>query len=157
VEAVVADHYAAGGKGAVKLAEAVLRVIEKSAGKKLHYLYELEDSLPLKIGKIAKQLYGADDVVFDSQAEDDLKLLNANGYGKLPICIAKTAGSLSDNPRLRGRPRGFKVTVNELRISAGAGFVVVICGDILTMPGLPKVPAAARMKVLPDGRAIGLS
>jgi formate--tetrahydrofolate ligase len=156
-EAVVADHYAEGGKGAVKLAEAVLRVVEKSAGKKLKFLYELEDSLPLKIGKIAKQLYGADEVVFDSQAEEDLKLLNANGYGKLPICIAKTAASLSDNPRLRGRPRGFKVTVNELRISAGAGFVVVICGDILTMPGLPKVPAAARMKVLPDGRAIGLA
>ena len=157
VQAVVADHYTEGGKGAVKLAEAVLRVVEKSAGKKLHYLYELEDSLPLKVGKIAKQLYGADDVVFDGQAEDDLKLLNANGYGKLPICIAKTSASLSDNPKLRGRPRGFKVTVNELRISAGAGFVVVICGDILTMPGLPKVPAAARMKVLPDGRAVGLS
>ena len=157
VEAVVADHYAKGGQGAVKLAEAVLRVVEKSAGKKLKFLYEMEDSLPLKIGKIAKQLYGADEVVFDSQAEEDLKLLNANGYGKLPICIAKTPASLSDNPRLRGRPRGFKVTVNELRISAGAGFVVVICGDILTMPGLPKVPAAARMKVLPDGRAIGLA
>jgi formate--tetrahydrofolate ligase len=157
VEAVVADHYAEGGKGAVKLAEAVLRVVDKSAGKKLTYLYDLDDSLPLKIGKIAKQLYGADDVVFAPQAEDDLKLLNANGYGKLPVCIAKTSASLSDNPKLRGRPRGFKVTVNELRISAGAGFVVVICGDILTMPGLPKVPAAARMKVLPDGRAVGLS
>jgi formate--tetrahydrofolate ligase len=157
VQAVVADHYVDGGKGAVKLAEAVLRIVDKSAGKKLHYLYELEDSLPLKVGKIAKQLYGADDVVFDAQAEDDLKLLNANGYGKLPICIAKTSASLSDNPKLRGRPRGFKVTVNELRLSAGAGFVVVICGDILTMPGLPKVPAAARMKVLPDGRAVGLS
>ena len=157
VEAVVADHYSQGGQGAEKLAEAVLRVVEKSAGKKLQYLYELEDSLPLKIGKVAKLLYGAAEVGFDKQAEDDLKLLNDAGYGKLPVCIAKTAMSLSDNPSLRGRPKGFKVTVNELRISAGAGFVVVICGNIVTMPGLPKVPAAARMKVLPDGRAVGLA
>ncbi len=157
VEAVVADHYTDGGQGAVKLAQAVLQVVARSVGKKLHYLYELEDTLPQKIHKLATQLYGADEVVFDSQAEDDLKLLTANGYGNLPVCIAKTSASLSDNPKLRGRPRGFKVTVNELRISAGAGFVVVICGDILTLPGLPKVPAAARMKVLPDGRAIGLA
>jgi formate--tetrahydrofolate ligase len=157
VEAVLADHYSQGGRGATKLAEAVLRVLEKSKGKKLRYLYELEDSLSLKIGKVAKTLYGAEEVVFDKQAEDDLKLLNAAGYGQLPICVAKTAMSLSDNPSLRGRPKGFKVTVNELRVSAGAGFVVVICGNIVTMPGLPRVPAAAHMKVLPDGRAVGLA
>jgi formate--tetrahydrofolate ligase len=157
VEAVIADHYSQGGRGAEKLAEAVLRVLEKSGHRKLQYLYELEDSLPLKVAKVAKQLYGAAEVGFDRQAESDLKLLNDAGYGKLPICIAKTAMSLSDNPALRGRPKGFKVTVNELRISAGAGFVVAICGNIVTMPGLPKVPAAARMKVLPDGRAIGLA
>lgn len=157
VEAVIADHYSQGGRGAEKLAEAVLRVLEKSGHRKLQYLYQLEDSLPLKVSKVAQQLYGAAEVAFDRQAESDLKLLNDAGYGKLPICIAKTAMSLSDNPALRGRPKGFKVTVNELRISAGAGFVVVICGNIVTMPGLPKVPAAARMKVLPDGRAIGLA
>jgi formate--tetrahydrofolate ligase len=157
VEAVLSDNYSQGGKGAEKLAAAVLRSIEANKGKKVRYLYEMEDSLPVKIGKIAKTLYGADDVQFDKQAEADLKLLESNGYGKLPICIAKTAMSLSDNPALRGRPKGFKVRVNELRISAGAGFVVVICGDIVTMPGLPKVPAAAKMKVLPDGRAVGLT
>ena len=157
LEAVLADHYSQGGKGAVGLAEAVLRSIETNRGRKVQYLYEMEDSLPLKIAKVARTLYGADQVIFDKQAEEDLKLLNANGYGNLPICIAKTAMSLSDNPALRGRPTGFNVRVNELRISAGAGFVVVICGDIVTMPGLPKVPAAARMRVLPDGRAVGLT
>ena len=84
-------------------------------------------------------------------------MLSQTGYGNLPVCVAKTSASLSDDPSLRGRPTGFKVTVNGLRLSAGAGFIVALCGDILTMPGLPKVPAAARMKVLPDGRAVGLS
>jgi len=139
------------------LAHAVLQVLDQSKGGQLRYLYEMDDSLPVKIGKVAKQLYGAAEVVFDKHAEADLKLLQSNGYGKLPVCIAKTALSLSDDASLRGRPRDFKVTVNELRISAGAGFVVAICGSILTMPGLPTVPAAARMKVLPDGRAIGLT
>jgi len=161
VEAVVADHYSKGAKGAVKLAEAVLRAVAKQKRKdgqgQLRFLYDLEDSLELKIGKVAKLLYGAEEVVFDKEALDQLNLITKAGYGKLPICIAKTSASLSDDPALRGRPRGFKITVNELRISAGAGFVVVICGSILTMPGLPKVPAAAKMKVLPDGRAVGLA
>ncbi|MGD0141100.1 MAG: formate--tetrahydrofolate ligase [Tepidisphaeraceae bacterium] len=157
VQAAVADHYSQGGKGTTALAHAVLQVLDQSKGGQLRYLYEMDDSLPVKIGKVAKQLYGAAEVVFDKHAEADLKLLQSNGYGKLPVCIAKTALSLSDDASLRGRPRDFKVTVNELRISAGAGFVVAICGSILTMPGLPTVPAAARMKVLPDGRAIGLT
>ena len=157
VEAVVADHFSQGGRGAIELARAVLRSIEKNRGAKLRFLYELSDSLPEKIEKVAKQLYGADEVDFDRTAEEDLELLTKNGYDKLPICIAKTAASLSDDPALRGRPRGFKVTVNELRVSAGAGFVVVICGNIVTMPGLPKVPAAARIKVGPDGRTTGLT
>jgi formate--tetrahydrofolate ligase len=157
VEAVLTDNYSQGGKGAINLARAVLRCIEANKGKKVQYLYETDDSLPVKISKVARTLYGADDVQFDKQAEADLKLLESNGYGKLPICIAKTAMSLSDNPALRGRPKGFRVRVNELRICAGAGFVVVICGDIVTMPGLPKVPAAARMRVLPDGSAVGLT
>ncbi|HWH68108.1 MAG TPA: formate--tetrahydrofolate ligase, partial [Candidatus Sulfotelmatobacter sp.] len=87
----------------------------------------------------------------------DLELLNRHGFANLPICIAKTPLSLSDDPALRGRPKGFRITVNELRISAGAGFVVVICGSIVTMPGLPKVPAAARIQVLPSGKATGLT
>jgi formate--tetrahydrofolate ligase len=157
VEAVLADHYRDGGKGAMGLAEAVLRCIEKNRRKKLKFLYKLEDSLKQKITKLATNLYGADGVDFDRGAEQDLDLLAKSGYGNLPICMAKTATSLSDNPKLTGRPKGFKITVNELRVSAGAGFVVAICGSIVTMPGLPKVPAAARIKVLADGRTVGLT
>jgi len=157
VEAVLADHYSQGGKGAMKMAEAVVRATENNQNGKLRFLYELSDSLEAKISKVACTLYGAEGVTIDKAARGQIELLTKNGYGNLPICIAKTSGSLSDDPALRGRPKGFKVTVNELRLSAGAGFVVVICGSILTMPGLPKVPAAAKMKVLPDGRAVGLS
>ncbi len=113
--------------------------------------------LERKIEVVARKLYGAEGVDFDSNARHDLELLNRHGFAKLPVCIAKTPMSLSDDPALRGRPSGFRVKVNELRISAGAGFVVVICGNIVTMPGLPKVPAAARIKVLPSGQATGLT
>lgn len=157
VEAVVADHYREGGKGAMALAEAVLRCIEKNKRKKLKFLYRLEDSLKQKITKLATHLYGADGVEFDRSAEQDLDLLTKCGYGNLPICVAKTATSLSDNPKLPGRPKDFHITVNELRVSAGAGFVVAICGSIVTMPGLPKVPAAAKIKVLANGQTVGLS
>jgi formate--tetrahydrofolate ligase len=157
VEAVVSDHYDRGGEGAVPLAEAVLRVIEKNRRRKLRFLYDLNMPIEKKIAIIARKLYGADGVDFSPRAQDDLKLLDKEGFAKLPVCIAKTAMSLSDDAKLRGRPSGFRITVNELRLSAGAGFVVAICGSIVTMPGLPKVPAAARIKVLPSGRATGLS
>jgi formate--tetrahydrofolate ligase len=157
VEAVVAEHYARGGEGAVELAHAVLRVVERNHRRKLRFLYPLEMPLERKIETVARKLYGADGVDFDPSARHDLDLLTRHGFAKLPICIAKTPMSLSDDPALRGRPRGFRIKVNELRISAGAGFVVVICGSIMTMPGLPKVPAAARIKVLPSGRATGLT
>ncbi len=156
VEAVVAEHYARGGEGAVDLAQAVLRVVDKKRLPKLRFLYPLEAPLEQKVEAVARKLYGADEVDFDSGARHDLELLNRHGFGKLPVCIAKTPMSLSDDASLRGRPKGFRIKVNELRISAGAGFVVVICGSIMTMPGLPKVPAAARIKVLPSGRATGL-
>jgi formate--tetrahydrofolate ligase len=157
VEAVVADHYFKGGEGAIELAQAVVRVVEKRRRGKLRFLYPLEAPIEKKIETVARKLYGAEGVDFDRGAHRDLDLLNRHGFGKLPICIAKTAMSLSDEPERRGRPRGFRITVNELRISAGAGFVVVICGSIVTMPGLPKVQAAARIRVLPGGRATGLT
>jgi len=157
VGAAVAEHYAKGGKGATDLAEAVVRAIAKHGRKKLKFLYPLSHSLRQKIETVAKKVYGAKGVEFDRTAENDLKLLAKHGFNKLPICIAKTPMSLSDDPKLLGRPRNFNITVNELRISAGAGFVVVICGNILTMPGLPKVPAAARIKILPNGKATGLA
>jgi formate--tetrahydrofolate ligase len=157
VEAVVATHFADGGQGAIKLGEAVLRNIQRNRPRKLRFAYALEMPLKDKIVALAQGLYGARDVDFDRKAKQDLRLLEDTGYGHLPICIAKTPKSLSDNPRLTGRPRDFLVEVNELRICAGAGFVVVICGEILTMPGLPKVPAAARIRVMPDGTATGLA
>jgi formate--tetrahydrofolate ligase len=157
VEAVVADNYNRGGAGAVPLAEAVLRAIDRNDKKKLRFLYALDESIERKIGKVAEALYGADGVEFDASARTELAAIEKLGYGKLPVCIAKTPLSLSDNPKKTGRPKGFKITVNELRLSAGAGFVVAICGNIVTMPGLPKVPAAAKIEILPDGRAVGLT
>ena len=157
VEAAVADHYRKGGEGAIDLAEAVLRSIEKNRKRKLKFLYQLNESLRQKIQKIAKAVYGAKSVDFDRGAETDMELLTRHGFGKLPVCMAKTPKSLSGDPHLRGRPRNFRLTVNELRISAGAGFVVVISGNILTMPGLPKVPAAAKIKVLASGKPVGLA
>jgi formate--tetrahydrofolate ligase len=157
VAAVVSDHYRRGGEGAMGLAEAVLDVVAKSRRRKLRYLYPLSASLDRKIGCIAELMYGADGVSFDATAKTDLAHLTEQGYGNLPVCIAKTPLSLSDNPKLLGRPKGFRITVNELRLSAGAGFVVAICGNIVTMPGLPKVPAAARIRILSDGSATGLT
>lgn len=157
VEVAVATHYADGGQGALGLGQAVLRNIESNRPRKLRFAYPLEMPLREKIVTLAQRLYGARDVDFDRKAKQELRLLEEAGYGHLPICIAKTPKSLSDDPRLLGRPEDFLVEVNELRVSAGAGFVVVICGEIVTMPGLPKEPAAARIKVLPDGTATGLS
>jgi formate--tetrahydrofolate ligase len=157
VAAAVATHWRDGGKGAAPLAEAVLKAIARNRRKKLRFLYELETPLREKIEILARRVYGASGVDFDRNAETDLELLTRSGYDRLPICVAKTANSLSDNPSLRGRPRNFRITVNELRISGGAGFVVVICGNIVTMPGLPRVPAAARIRVLANGRAAGLA
>jgi formate--tetrahydrofolate ligase len=157
VEAVVSRHFDQGSAGTAGLAEAVLRRIKKNKNKSIHFMYPLEAPVEKKIETLATQLYGADGVDFDRAAQSGIELLNKHGFGKLPVCVAKTAMSLSDDPALRGRPRGFRVKVNELRLSAGAGFIVVVCGNIVTMPGLPKVPAAAHIKVLPGGRVTGLT
>jgi formate--tetrahydrofolate ligase len=157
VEAVVAEHWARGGEGATDLAEAVLRSIKVNRRRKLKFAYPLSMPLDKKIDTLARNFYGASGVDFDRAAQNDIELLTERGFGKLPICVAKTAASLSDIPSMRGRPRDFRITVNELRVSAGAGFIVVIAGNIMTMPGLPKVPAAAKIKVLRDGRAVGLA
>ncbi|HNQ87091.1 MAG TPA: formate--tetrahydrofolate ligase [Verrucomicrobiota bacterium] len=157
VEAVVAEHHARGGEGALGLAEAVLRAIASNRRRRLHFLYALTDPIERKIERVARALYGAEGVDFDRGARADLDLLTRHGFGTLPVCIAKTPLSLSDVPGLRGCPRKFRITVSELRVSAGAGFVVVICGNIVTMPGLPKVPAAVRIRILPGGEATGLA
>jgi formate--tetrahydrofolate ligase len=157
VEAVRSEHFDRGGEGARALAAAVLRVIAKNGRQRLRFLYSLDAPLEKKLTTLALQIYGADGVDFDRAAQSQLELLTRQGFANLPVCVAKTAMSLSDDPERRGRPRGFRVTVNELRLAAGAGFVVAICGNIVTMPGLPKTPAAARIRILPDGTATGLS
>jgi formate--tetrahydrofolate ligase len=157
VKAVVAEHFKNGGKGAVDLAKAVIDTINKNKGKKINYLYPLESSIKEKIETIARSIYGADGVDYNMKAETDINLITKHGFTNMPVCIAKTPKSLSDNAKLTGRPKKFRITVNEARISAGAGFTVIICGNIMTMPGLPKEPAATRIKVLPNGKAIGLS
>ncbi len=155
--AVVAEHYEKGGKGATELADAVLQAIQKNKRRKFKFLYDLNLPIEKKIENVAKAIYGADGVDYEKSVKNDIKLIEKLGFANLPVCIAKTPLSLSDEPSLKGRPSGFKIKVNELRISAGAGFIVAICGTIVTMPGLPKIPAAAKIKILPNGRATGLS
>jgi formate--tetrahydrofolate ligase len=157
VEAVAADNYSKGGSGAVTLAKAVMRSVGRNRRKAFRFLYALNEPVERKIAVIAQKMYGAKGASFDASARSELATIEKFGYAGLPVCIAKTQLSLSDNPKLTGCPRGFRITVNELRISAGAGFIVAVCGNIVTMPGLPKVPAAARIRILPDGRAVGLS
>lgn len=144
-----------GGAGGLELARLVLAQADSGAAH-FHYLYD--DALPLteKAGKIAREIYGAADVVFTRDAAAALADLERRGFGHLPVCMAKTQYSLSDDPKLLGRPRDFTITVRQVRVSAGAGFVVMYTGDILTMPGLPKQPAALNMDIDDDGRISGL-
>src|SRR6516162_1700692 len=146
VEAFMADHWAEGGKGAADVAHAVVKVID-SGKSKLKLLYP--DDMPLydKIRTIAKEIYRASDVSAPKPVRDQLAAFEAMGYGKVPVCIAKTQYSFSTNPDTKGAPDGHTIAVREVRLSAGAEFVVAICGDIMTMPGLPKVPAADSIDV----------
>ncbi len=150
----VSDHFARGGEGAEDLARAVMEFAEREH-KPFRPLYELDAPIPDKIFTVASRMYGAKKVVFTKQAERDLEDVRRLGYEGLPICIAKTQNSLSDDPKLRGRPEDFEVTVRGLHISAGAGFVVVLTGEILRMPGLPKKPLAEGIDYV-DGRIVGM-
>jgi formate--tetrahydrofolate ligase len=155
VEALMADHWAMGGAGAADVARAVVKVIE-SGKSHLKLLYP--DDLPLveKIRAIAREIYRAKDIAIDKSVRDQLASFEQMGYGKLPVCIAKTQYSFSTNPDLKGAPVDHVIPVREVRLSAGAEFVVAICGDIMTMPGLPKVPAANAIDISPDGKIVGL-
>jgi formate--tetrahydrofolate ligase len=150
----VADHFARGGEGATELARAV---IDAANGSTQPYtpLYTLDEPIKTKIRKIAQTMYGARDVAFTPAAERDLKLIQKLGYEGLPLCVAKTQSSLSDNAKLAGRPRDFEVTVRNFILAAGAGYVVPLLGDIIRMPGLPASPQAVRMDLV-DGRVVGL-
>ena len=155
VEALMADHWAMGGEGAADVARAVVKVVE-SGKSKLKLLYP--DDMPLleKVRTIAQKIYRAKDIEAPKAVRDQLATFESMGYGKLPVCIAKTQYSFTTNADSKGAPEGFTIPVREVRLSAGAEFVVVICGEIMTMPGLPRVPAADAIDVGPDGRITGL-
>lgn len=151
----IAKVWEKGGDGGIELAEKVIEVLENKESN-FHVLYDENDSIENKITAVAKEIYGADGIVIDPKAKKEIARLESLGYDKLPVCIAKTQYSLSDNPSLLGRPRGFEISVKEVRVSAGAGFIVVLTGNVMVMPGLPKVPAADNIDVDSNGNITGL-
>ncbi|MCA3129495.1 MAG: formate--tetrahydrofolate ligase [Betaproteobacteria bacterium] len=155
VPVVIARHWAEGGKGAEDLAHAVVRLAESGAPS-VKYVYE--DSAPLweKVKAVATRVYGAADISADAKVRGQIQRLQDEGYGAYPVCIAKTQYSFSTDASARGAPSGHVVNIREVRLAAGAEFIVVVCGDIMTMPGLPKVPAASRIDLDADGRVVGL-
>ena len=155
IPVVMSDVWAYGGEGGVELAKKVVEVVE-SGSANFKPLYELSVSPQEKIEKICMEIYGADGVDFTTKALNNIKKFVEDGLGDLPICMAKTQYSLSDDKKLLGRPEGFRVTIKEVKASAGAGFLIALAGDIMRMPGLPKVPAANKIDILEDGEIIGL-
>ena len=143
-----------GGEGGIKLAEEVISLCDKKHDFK--FAYELNDSIETKLNTLCKKIYGGDGVIFTKEALKDLATLKTLGFDNLPVCVAKTQYSFSDDSTLLGAPENFKITVNKLKISAGAGFIVAITGNIMTMPGLPKVPAAENINLSDDGKVTGL-
>lgn len=156
VDFSMCEVFAKGGDGGIELAEKVVEVSERGGEMNFVPIYDEKASIDEKINTIAKEIYGADGVVYTPKAKKAIARLEKQGFDKLPICMAKTQYSLSDDPSLLGRPSGFEITVREVRVSAGAGFVVVLTGDVMTMPGLPKVPAANNMDIDKDGKIVGL-
>ena len=156
VDFSMCEVFAKGGDGGVELAEKVVEVSERGGEMNFAPIYDEKASIDEKINTIAKEIYGADGVVYTPKAKKAIARLERQGFDKLPICMAKTQYSLSDDPSLLGRPSGFEITVREVMVSAGAGFVVALTGDVMTMPGLPKVPAANNMDIDKDGKIVGL-
>lgn len=154
-EVSLCEVWAKGGEGGIDLAEKVLRAVDKSSNEYKPF-YDINLSIQEKIEKICKEIYGADGVTFSSSAKKMLTLIEKEGYNHLPVCMSKTQKSISDNANLLGRPRGFKVSINELRLAVGAGFIICMAGDIIDMPGLPKKPAAEVITISDDGIIDGL-
>lgn len=153
-EVALSEVWAKGGEGGISLAEKVLLAMDKP--NSFNFAYDVEQTIPEKIAAVVKRVYGGDGVVFTGPAQKQLEEIEALGLDKMPVCLAKTQYSLTDDPTRLGRPTGFNITVKELRISAGAGFIVALTGDILTMPGLPKKPAAENMDIDVNGKITGL-
>jgi len=152
--AAVSRHWAEGGKGAIELAEMVIAAAEQPSD--FRFLYDVNQPIKDKIERIATKIYGADSVSYTSVADQQIKDYEANGFGRLPICMAKTHLSLSHDPLLKGAPRNFTLPVREVRASVGAGFIYPICGDMRTMPALPEHPAAEKIDIDEDGNIVGL-
>jgi len=155
VDVVLAEHWAKGGEGAEDLAKAVVNVLETCPA---NFKFVYEDDTPLwgKMEAVAKKIYGASEVVADTKVRNQIKRLQEEGYGHYPICVAKTQYSFSTDPKLLGAPEDHVVKVREVRLAAGAEFVIMLCGDVMTMPGLPKVPAANRIDLDDEGKVVGL-
>ncbi|MBU2492363.1 MAG: formate--tetrahydrofolate ligase [Bacteroidetes bacterium] len=156
VECAAHDAFIKGGDGAIELAQKTVSLADNYINTERKFLYELDQSVEEKITEIATKIYGATDVYFEKRAKAKIKRFVELGYGNLPICIAKTQSSLSDNPKAIGVPTDWSLTVTDAKLSAGAGFIVIICGDMMLMPGLPKIPAAVNMDVDENGEITGL-
>lgn len=154
-EAVLSDVWANGGEGGVEMAKKVVEVAEKNEAK-FQPLYDVEMSIKDKLHKIATEIYGAEGVDYSKKVNKTIANIEKLGYDKMPICMAKTQYSFSDDPTLLGAPEGFRITISDINISRGAGFLVALTGDIMTMPGLPKTPAADKIDILPSGEIVGL-
>ena len=154
-EAVLTEVWGKGGEGGIELAKKVVEVVENKPSN-FKPLYDSNESIKDKINTIATEVYGADGVEYTKSCDKKIKQIEKLGLDKMPICMAKTQYSLSDDPTLLGRPKGFKITVRDIKISAGAGFLVALTGEIMTMPGLPKVPAANNIDILENGEIVGL-
>jgi len=144
-----------GGPGSADLAREVVAAVGKSGS--LTPLYDLDMTVPEKVRAVSQKMYGADDIAFSKEAEKDLQMVHKLGLENLPVCIAKAPSSLSDDPALVGRPRDFQITVRNIQVSAGAEFLVVLTGNILRMPGLPKKPQALNVRLNPDGTVDGVA
>jgi formate--tetrahydrofolate ligase len=153
VQVVVSDHWANGGRGAAELARHVVELCDQPSSPT--FVYRDEDSLWDKINAVARRVYRAGEVVADAKVRAQIRALQEGGYGHYPVCVAKTQYSFSTDPQLRGAPTQHSIHIREVRLAAGAEFVVMICGDVMTMPGLPKVPSATRIDLV-DGRVVGL-
>jgi len=156
VKVSLCTHWSNGGKGTEDLAKNVVEACKKSNKENFKYLYTDKTPILKKVETIAKEIYGASGIECDDKVKEQVNIIEKSGFGKFPVCIAKTQYSFSTDPKLKGAPSGHTLPIREIRLSSGAGFVVVICGAIMTMPGLPRVPAADSIKLNKKGDIEGL-